>query len=80
MAKGFKSARSDQSLYTIHSGPLTMFILVYVDDILNTRNNEIEVTKLITRLDHLFSLKDLGELNNFLGIEVKKTSDGLFLS
>ena len=45
-----------------------------------TGSDEKEVQRLIEQLDAKFSLKDLGEVNYFLGIEVKKTESGLFLS
>ncbi|RVW93071.1 Retrovirus-related Pol polyprotein from transposon RE1 [Vitis vinifera] len=54
----------------------SLFVLVYVDDIVVTRSSSQEIHELISRLSGLFSLKDLGELSYFLGIEVKKTTDG----
>lgn len=38
------------------------------------------ITELITKLNAKFALKQLGELDYFLGIEVKYTPAGLFLS
>ncbi|KAM6543699.1 hypothetical protein CsatB_008146 [Cannabis sativa] len=55
-------------------------ILVYVDDILITGSNPKTVTDIITHLHNTFSLKDLGELKYFLGIEVTKNSNGLVLT
>lgn len=59
---------------------MTIFILVYVDDILITGNNEAALKKLIKILDTQFSLKDLGEIIYFPRLEVKKPATGLFLS
>lgn len=54
---------------------------VYVDDIIVTRNSPSHIRSLITQLHAQFSLKQLGTLNYFLGIEVSKVSNGgLFLS
>lgn len=53
---------------------------MYVDDIVVTGNNNASLQKFIQRLDKKFSLKDLGELSNFLGVEVIRTANGLFLS
>ncbi|RVW56208.1 Retrovirus-related Pol polyprotein from transposon RE2 [Vitis vinifera] len=47
---------------------------VYMDQPPGSSSQEIH--ELISRLRGLFSLKDLGELSYFLGIEVKKTIDG----
>jgi Reverse transcriptase (RNA-dependent DNA polymerase) len=58
----------------------TIFLLVYVDDILITRNCSANVTSLITTLQSEFSIKDLGSLNHFLGIQVSHSGDSLFLT
>ncbi|KAL5564937.1 hypothetical protein UlMin_028101 [Ulmus minor] len=42
--------------------------------------NREEIEKLITVLNNSFFLKDLGQLNYFLDIEVKTTAEGLHLS
>lgn len=57
-----------------------MFVLVYVDDMLATGSSANEIRSLVTQLTATFSLKDLGDLNYFLGIEVLKNSSGLHLS
>lgn len=38
------------------------------------------VDQFVKRLSNIFSLKDLGELHFFLGIEVNRSSNGMFLS
>ncbi|KAL5539517.1 hypothetical protein UlMin_045196 [Ulmus minor] len=58
----------------------TLLILIYVDDIIITRSNEQEVEKLVAVINSSFSLKDLGHLSYFLGIEVKVVNGGLQLS
>ncbi|KAL3630958.1 hypothetical protein CASFOL_023942 [Castilleja foliolosa] len=77
---GFESSRADNSLFLLNRNGIKIFILIYVDDILVTGNNDAVVQKLIEKLKGHFSLKDLGEIHHFLGIEVKKTSQGLHLS
>ncbi|XP_016191654.1 uncharacterized protein LOC107632496 [Arachis ipaensis] len=52
------------------------FMLVYVDDIIITGESEIQVQKVIEKLNAKFALKDMGNLHYFLGIQVAKTSDG----
>jgi hypothetical protein len=57
-----------------------MYVLVYVDDII-VSSSSVDVTKaLLKDLEKEFALKDLGDLHYFLGIEVKKASDGLLLT
>jgi histone deacetylase 1/2 len=54
-----------------------MFVLVYVDDIIVASSTPDAVTRLLQQLRDDFALKDLGDLHYFLGIEVKKTSEGI---
>ncbi|XP_043714849.1 uncharacterized mitochondrial protein AtMg00810-like [Telopea speciosissima] len=57
-----------------------MIVLLYVDDMIITGNDEGEVAKLRAELSIRFEMRDLGELNHFLGLEVEKVNDGIFLS
>ncbi|XP_024020247.1 uncharacterized protein LOC112091288 [Morus notabilis] len=79
-AQGFTSSKSDQSLFIRFSSQHVTFILVYVDDILITGSDEKEVQQLITLLNDCFTLKDMGEVNFFLGIHVTHTAGGMHLS
>ena len=51
-----------------------------MDDIILTDNQLALVNQFITRLAQQFSLKDLGSLTYFLGIEVVPHSHGILLS
>uniref|UniRef100_A0A803NT98 Reverse transcriptase Ty1/copia-type domain-containing protein n=1 Tax=Cannabis sativa TaxID=3483 RepID=A0A803NT98_CANSA len=77
---GFTSSKADQSLFICHTQHSITIVLVYVDDILITGSDANAITQLIQALDKKFSLKDLGELQYFLGIEVRYTSQGMHLS
>ncbi|KAL8142900.1 LOW QUALITY PROTEIN: hypothetical protein V2J09_015932 [Rumex salicifolius] len=57
-----------------------LYLLIYVDDIIVTYSSLDALMTLIARLSPHFSLKDLGPLNYFLGVEVLPTIDGIFLS
>lgn len=57
-----------------------MFVLVYVDDIIVVSSAEKATGALLKELQSEFSLKDLGELHYFLGIEVTKVRDGIVLT
>jgi hypothetical protein len=56
-----------------------MLILVYVDDIIVASSSPSVVDALLLDLMFDFALKDLGPLHYFLGIQVTRKSDGLFL-
>lgn len=55
-------------------------ILIYVDDILVTNLYIILVEKVIQQLRSEYALKDHGEFNYFLGLEVTHFHEGLHLS
>lgn len=57
-----------------------MYLLVYVDNIILTGNQESFLTSFTARFPKEFAIKDLGDLNYFLSLEVSYTDDGLFLS
>uniref|UniRef100_A0ACD5Z1K1 Uncharacterized protein n=1 Tax=Avena sativa TaxID=4498 RepID=A0ACD5Z1K1_AVESA len=77
---GFVSFKSDTSLFIFDKNGVTMFLLIYVDDIIVTSSSETAVANLLQNLRGEFALKDLGELHYFLGIEVKHVSHGIILS
>ena len=67
---GFLPSRSDTSLFTRFNSSDTLFILIYVDDILVTGSSSILVQDFIHQLNFHFALKNLGHLHYFLGVEV----------
>lgn len=77
---GFNNSIADTSLFISTNISVTIYVLVYVDDIIITGNTVGAVQDFITKISQRFSLKDLGPLTYFLGVEVTPTQDGLFLS
>ncbi|GKC52068.1 putative RNA-directed DNA polymerase [Tanacetum coccineum] len=77
---GFCQSKSDYSLYTKSIGNVFLALLVYVDDIIVTGNNSVEIKKFKVYLKGKFKIKDLGKLNYFLGIEVVDTKTGICLN
>ena len=53
-------------------------LLVYVDDIIVTRNDEKERQTLRQCLTKEFDIKELGWLKYFLGIEVAHSKQGIY--
>jgi histone deacetylase 1/2 len=77
---GFKSSKSDTSLFFYSKGDVTIFMLVYVDDIIVASSSIDATNALLKNLNQEFALKDLGRLHYFLGIEVKEVNNGIVLT
>lgn len=78
---GFVHANADSSLLVYHHDKCFCYVLIYVDDIVITGSSSTFVEQLIQSLNKCFSLKDLGILSYFLGVEVSTLpSGGMFLS
>ncbi|KAH9733814.1 reverse transcriptase Ty1/copia-type domain-containing protein [Citrus sinensis] len=73
-------SHADTSLFILHFESNIVLLLVYVDDVIITGNNSKIIQHIIHTLSSQFALKDLGSLNYFLGIEIKKFKQGIFLS
>ena len=73
---GFHSTKSDTSLFIQFTNTSTIFVLIYVDDIIITGSSMHAIKSIISHLGSRFVLKDLGPLHYFLGIEVSKVADG----
>jgi hypothetical protein len=58
---GFYSSPVDNSLFMFHKDDIHIFILIYVDDILVTGTHHSHIFSLITRLQQVFKMKDLGD-------------------
>ncbi|KAL2938574.1 Glucose-6-phosphate 1-dehydrogenase chloroplastic [Bienertia sinuspersici] len=76
---GFHQSYSDYSLFTLHQGTVQLNVLVYVDDLIISGNDTSAITTFKAYLGECFHMKDLGFLKYFLGIEVARSSDGIFL-
>jgi hypothetical protein len=74
------ASKSNSSLFFYSDGTCTMFILVYVDDIIVISSSSKFTDVLIKKPNHEFALKDLEGLHYFLGIEVKRTKDKLLMT
>jgi histone deacetylase 1/2 len=79
-ALGFTPSKADTSLFLFHKSGITIFVLVYVDDIIVTSSSSYAISALFKDLNKNFAIKDLGDLHFFLGIEVKRVNDGLLLT
>ncbi|KAJ8752991.1 hypothetical protein K2173_008726 [Erythroxylum novogranatense] len=82
---GYDVAKPDQStndysLFVKRAGDLFTVVLIYVDDILITGDNDSDIASLKTALHTKFTIKDLGLARYFLGIELHRNEQGTFLN
>ncbi|XP_021992156.1 uncharacterized mitochondrial protein AtMg00810-like [Helianthus annuus] len=80
LSLGFHHSRCDASLFTLHSGHDTAFLLLYVDDILLVTSSDHLRKQLMAKLASEFAMKDLGPLSFFLGNSVTRNKNNMFLS
>lgn len=72
-------APADSSLFVKTREGKLAIVLVYVDDLIITGDDEQEIRRTKENLSVRFQIKELGELKHFLGLEVDRTEKGLFL-
>lgn len=65
---GFKSFRSDVSLFIYLRGSTIIYMLIYIDDIIVTGLSQETIAVLLKDLQSDFALKDLSDLHFFLSI------------
>jgi hypothetical protein len=80
LSLGFTEAKSDTSLFIYRHDTETVYLLLYVDDIVLTASSQQLLHCVIAALKKEFAMKDLGPLHHFLGVAVQRHRDTLFLS
>ena len=81
VSQSFTQSKNEYSMFT--KGTFTKdftVILVYVDDVLLSGNNEDEIKRIKQGLDQTFTIKDLGLMKYFLSLEIARTKDGILLN
>jgi hypothetical protein len=77
---GFVPSKADTSLFLYRWSQITIYVLIYVDDIIVTSSSDAAISALLKDLDTDFAIIDLGDLHYFLGMEVQKTANGIVLT
>ena len=79
LAFSFTQSRYDSSLFIQTTTAGIVLLLIYVDDMVITGSDHVSIQHLKRQLQASFHMKDLGNLNYFLGLEVNSHPKGLFL-
>ena len=78
---GMKRSEADHSVFYCNtSHGKCVYLVVYVDDIVITGNDDGKISQLKQHLFDHFKTKDLGSLKYFLGIEVAQSKEGIVIS
>ena len=77
---GFYVSNADHSLYVRKGDAGLVIIVIYVDDLIITSDSDSGIAEVQGLLKKKFEMKDLGELRYFLGLEVIRCDDGIWLS
>ena len=77
---GYKQSNSNHTLFLKKKEDRITCLVIYVDDMVITGNNAKEIDKLKRQLFHEVEMKDLENLKYFIGIEVLKSSKGIFIN
>ncbi|CAL2240277.1 unnamed protein product [Prunus armeniaca] len=77
---GYRQSNADHTLFLKRRKGKVTVLIIYVDDMIITGDDTEEIDKLKHYLSTEFEMKDLGGLKYFLGIEVARSQQGIFLS
>ena len=72
---GFKQCVLDNCLFVKHIGEEIYLISLYVDDILIAGTDLNEVARIKQQFTDRFEMKDMGELNYYLGMKITRSDD-----
>jgi hypothetical protein len=76
---GFIQSKANYSLFTRLKGSSYIALLVYVDDVAIASNDPKVVSDFIVLLNNKFKLKDLRPLKYFLGLEIARSTEGIYV-
>ena len=77
---GFKRGQADRTLFVKRGENFLLYAQVYVDDIVFGSTIGHLAHKFSEEIKMEFEMSMVGELNYFLGLQVKKREDGIFIS
>jgi histone deacetylase 1/2 len=77
---GFQATRSDSSLFVLRRSHDVAYLLLYVDDMVLTASSNDLLQRIVDDLRGEFAVKDMGALRFFLGIDVRRSESGFYLS
>ncbi|CAM8997450.1 unnamed protein product [Rhodiola kirilowii] len=80
LSYGFNQSSHNHSLFTYDHDGAFLILLVYVDDVVITGTSIPLINSVKAFINSTFHIKYLGQLRYFLGLEVARSSSGIFLN
>ncbi|KAL8103324.1 hypothetical protein AgCh_027768 [Apium graveolens] len=77
---GFKMGIADTTLFTKYEGEDILLIQIYVDDIIFGSTKESLCNEFSEIMSKEFEMSMMGELNFFLGLQIKQSDEGIHIS
>ncbi|GAB2279335.1 hypothetical protein Dimus_039345 [Dionaea muscipula] len=75
---GFVKGTINKTLFMIKDESNTLLVKIYVDDIIFRSENELLCKKFSDLMKSKFQISMMGELNYFLGLQVRQLENGIF--
>ena len=79
LEKDFQRGQVDKTLFIKRDKKDTLLVQVYVDDIIFGATNESLCKEFSEIMTNKFEMSMMGELNYFLGLQIKQMSEGTFI-
>jgi hypothetical protein len=80
LAEGFTRGQVDRTLFIRNQGTHKLIAQIYVDDIIFGATLDSLAHEFSEEMKLEFKMSMIGELNYFLGLQVKQTSEGILIS
>ena len=77
---GYTASPYDYTLFVRRTNKGTILLLLYVDDMIITGDDLSGIQELKDFLSQQFEMKDFGHLSYFLGLEITRSTDGLYIT
>jgi hypothetical protein len=77
--RGFEMRKVDQTLFLLRQGRDILIVQVYVDDIVFGGSSNSLVARFAEDMTRKFEMSMMGELQFFLGLQIKQSKEGTFV-
>ena len=80
LENGFTRGNVDKTLFTRNQTKHILIVQIYMDDIIFGATKESSCKEFSDLIKNEFEMSIMGELNFFLGLQIRQYKDGIFLN